>query len=123
LQRRLIQQILSPLSTPTNLRAFLARLLLAAVLLAGWQAALQHPVQHLDSKGGLVHLGDGHSGKRTPDGSKLCDALAALTACAAHSPALFESPATDHHAFCFSASRPRAAEAPPFLAQGPPVLL
>jgi hypothetical protein len=101
----------------------IARLLLAAALLAGWQAALQHPIQHVDSKGGLVHLGDGHSGKKGPDGSKLCDALAALTACAAHSPALFESPATDHHAFRFSKSRPRAAEAPPFLAQGPPVLL
>jgi hypothetical protein len=114
---------LPTLFTPTNLRSLLARLLLAAALLAGWQAALQHPVQHVDSKGGLVHVGDGHSGKKTPDGSKLCDALAALTACAAHSPALFESPAADHHAFRFSASQPRAAEAPPFLAQGPPALL
>lgn len=98
-----------------------ARLLLAAALLAGWQAALQHPLQHFDSKGGFVHLGDGHSGKS--DGSKLCDALAALTACAAYSPALFEPPAADQHAFRFSELRPRAAEPPPFLAQGPPALL
>jgi hypothetical protein len=101
----------------------IGRLLLAAALLAGWQAALQHPVQHVDSKGGLVHLGDGHSGKKTSHGSKLCDALAALTACAAHSPALFESPASNHHVFRFSASRPRVAEAPPFLSQGPPAVL
>jgi len=123
LQRRLIRQILSPLFTPTDLRALLARLLLAAALLAGWQAALQHPIQHVDAKGGLVHLGDGHSGKKAPDGSKLCDALAALTACAAQSPALFEPPAADPHPFRVSASRPGAAEAPPFLAQGPPALL
>jgi hypothetical protein len=111
------------MKTKAFLPALLARLLLAAALLAGWQAALQHPIQHVDSKGGLVHVGDGHSGKKTPDGSKLCDALAALTACAAHSPALFESPAADHHAFRFSTSRPRAAEAPPFLSQGPPAVL
>ena len=111
------------MKTKAFLPALLARLLLAAALLAGWQAALQHPIQHVDSKGGLVHVGDGHSGKKTPDGSKLCDALAALTACAAHSPALFESPAVDHHAFGFSTSRPRAAEAPPFLSQGPPAVL
>ena len=64
--------------------ARLARVLIVLALLAGWQAALQHPIQHVDSKGGLVHLGDGHSGKKTSQGSKLCDALAALTACAAH---------------------------------------
>ncbi|HEY1289093.1 MAG TPA: hypothetical protein VGF58_12260 [Burkholderiales bacterium] len=93
------------------------------MLLAGWQAALQHPIQHVDSKGGLVHVGDGHSGKKSPDGSKLCDALAALTACAAHSPTLFESPAEDRHVFRFYTFRPRTAEAPPFLSQGPPALL
>jgi hypothetical protein len=87
------------------------------VLLAGWQAALVHPLKHVDGAG-LVHLG-GKSSEKTAT----CDALAALTACAAHVPPVFELPATDQHAFRFSQSRPRAAEAPPFLAQGPPALL
>jgi hypothetical protein len=95
----------------------IARLLLAAALLAGWQAALVHPLQHADGAG-LVHLG-GKSSEKTA----ACDALAALTACAAQSPFAFEAPAADRHSFRFSESRPRAAEAPPFLAQGPPVLL
>jgi hypothetical protein len=49
--------------------------------------------------------------------------LAALTACAPHAPSTFEPPAADQHAFRFTQARPRAAEAPPFLAQGPPALL
>jgi hypothetical protein len=92
-------------------------LVLAAALLAGWQAALLHPVQHADG-GGLVHLGGKPSEK-----SAACDVLAALTACAPHAPFAFEPPAADHHAFRVSQSRPRVAEAPPFLAQGPPALL
>jgi hypothetical protein len=94
----------------------LARLLLAAALLAGWHAALVHPLQHADGAG-LVHLGGKSSEK-----SAACDVLAALTACAASAPFAFEAPAADRHAFRVSASRPRAAEAPPFLAQGPPAL-
>jgi len=106
------------------LTRLLATVFLAAVLLAGWQAALLHPLQHTDAHGALVHLGDGRSGPpQSSGGSKLCDALAALTACAPSAPPAFEPPAADHHVFRLSASRPRAAEAPPFLAQGPPAHL
>ena len=97
--------------------ARLARVLIVFALLAGWQAALVHPLQHADS-GGLVHLGG-----KPSDKSAACDALAALTACAALAPLAFEPPAGDQHAFRLSEPRPRAAEAPPFLAQGPPALL
>ena len=97
--------------------ARLARVFLVVALLAGWQAALLHPLQHSEA-GGLVHLGG-----KPSDKSATCDALAALTACAAHAPLAYEPPALDQHAFRFFVSWPRAAEAPPFLAQGPPVLL
>ena len=97
--------------------ARLARVFLVVALLAGWQAALLHPLQHSEA-GGLVHLGS-----KPSDKSATCDALAALTACAVHAPLAFEAPALDQGAFRFFASRPRAAEAPPFLAQGPPALL
>jgi hypothetical protein len=103
--------------------ARLARVLIAAALLAGWQAALLHPLEHLDSGGGFVHLADGHPGTPQPDGSQLCDALAALTACAAHAQPAFESPAPSRQKLFGYENRQRVAEAPPFLAQGPPALL
>jgi hypothetical protein len=103
--------------------ARLARVFLVVALLAGWQAALLHPLQHADSHGALIHLGDGRTAPAQSDSSKLCDALAALTACAPHAPLAFAAPAAEHHAFRVSEARPRAAEAPPFLAQGPPALL
>jgi len=99
------------------LTRLLARVVLAAALLAGWQAALLHPLQHADGAG-LVHLGG-----KSPEKSPLCDVLSALTACAPQATFAFDPPAADHHAFRVSVARPRAAEAPPFLAQGPPALL
>jgi hypothetical protein len=98
----------------------LARLLIAIALLAAWQAALVHPLKHVDTLGGYVHLGgaDPH-----PDKSELCDALAALTACAAQgalgvpaiAPRGATAPSTRYAA--------RQAEPPPFLSQAPPALL
>jgi hypothetical protein len=97
-----------------------ARIVVALALLAAWQAALVHPLAHVDELGGYVHLGDPDG---NPDKSQLCDALAALTACAVHA------------AFSFTASAPhapkpasrryavRVAEPPPFLSQAPPALL
>ena len=62
------------------------RLALIAALLAAWQGALLHPLGHLDSRGGFVHL----AGGQLPDGSgksgasdPLCDAIAAVGACVA----------------------------------------
>ena len=103
----------------------LARLVLALVLLAGWQLALVHPLKHLDPQGGYVHLGGDHSHERksgSADG--LCDVIAALAACAPDTAAgqpplcrgLQAAGSLDFAARLSTAS-------PPFLSQGPPVLL
>ena len=103
--------------------ARLARVFLAVALLAGWQAALQHPIEHVDELGEFVHLAGGHS--HSDDGSEgsgpLCDALAALTACApdATQPVV-ASEQFEHSLQLASEGAPRVAEAPPFLSQGPP---
>jgi hypothetical protein len=104
----------------------LARLLLVLALLAGWQAALVHPLEHVDEHGHLVHAGDGrgHDGNASSDPSaKLCDALSALTACAAQAGFAVEALAAEQQFFGFIAGRLRRADPPPFLAQGPPALL
>ena len=98
---------------------FPLRAFLFVALLAGWQAALQHPIEHVDALGGFVHQHDG--GSQDPNSGPLCDALAALTACAP--PAAFaavavESPA--HRLLSLEARAPLVAQAPPFLSQGPP---
>lgn len=103
----------------------LARLVLALALLASWQLSLVHPLKHFDAQGGYVHLADGHSHERKPgttDG--LCDAIAALAACA---PGI---PSRESSLCCGPDSPPSyepvsafAAAAPPFLSQGPPVSL
>jgi hypothetical protein len=98
--------------------ARLARVLIAVALLAGWQAALVHPLEHSDGQGGLVHLGGDPS-----DGSELCDALAALTACAPDAYFSFEPPAPSRESLVSSKTEWRPAQAPPFLAQGPPASL
>jgi hypothetical protein len=103
----------------------LARLLLALVLLAGWQLALVHPLKHFDGQGGYVHLGGGHSqnGKSgSPDG--LCDAIAALVACVAEAPpGLPPLCCGDTFPASLYSSIRLAAAAPPFLSQGPPASL
>ena len=95
------------------------RIFLILALLAGWQAALQHPIEHVDALGGFVHQNDG--GSQDPNSGPLCDALAALTACAppvAFAAVAVEPPA--HRLPSLEARAPRVAEAPPFLSQGPP---
>ena len=64
------------------------RILLAVALLAAWQNALVHPLEHFDEHGGLVHLADGERGDpgSTPESS--CDAIAAVAICIAGSPGL-----------------------------------
>jgi hypothetical protein len=63
---------------------FLLRLALAALLLAVWQGALLHPLQHVDAKGAYLHVpgkllskAPGDKGSPNP----LCDAIAAVAAC------------------------------------------
>jgi len=102
---------------------FLGRLVLAAALLAAWQSALVHPLAHVDEHGGFVHLSDGsEQGKKKSDASGLCDVLAALTALASGSPQLFDAPVSSVQVLAVHSGAPRAAEAPPFLSQGPPTL-
>lgn len=103
----------------------LARLLLALALLAGWQLALVHPLKHFDSRGNYVHLGDGHSHERKSGSSDgLCDAIAALAACAPEAPAGLPPLGGTHSSPVWGDFGLRVgAAAPPFLAQGPPTLL
>jgi len=96
--------------------ARLARGLLALVLLAAWQAALVHPIEHVDELGAFVHSQSGHS----DEGSPLCDELAALTACAAHAQVVFGELRSDYESPSYPQGAPRVAQAPPFLSQGPP---
>ena|SRR5688572_30202211 len=107
-------------------RQVLARLLLVLALLAGWQAALVHPLEHVDEHGRLVHAGDGREdgGDASSDPSAtLCDALSALTACAVHAGLAVAALAVERRHFSFLAGRLRRADPPPFLSQGPPALL
>jgi hypothetical protein len=109
---------------PLRLRMLLlfARLALALALLVTWQAALQHPIEHVDELGEFVHLHSGHSHEGESEPGPLCDALAALTACAAEIPvALGRLSSSDYEVPSHPVGAPRVAEAPPFLSQGPPV--
>lgn len=103
-------------------KALFGRVLLSVVLLAGWQSALVHPLSHLDKNGGFVHLGGAPQQKKS-DHSGLCDVLAALAACAPSMPSVFVPFHDSQAAFDSFADVPRAAEAPPFLSQGPPIVL
>jgi hypothetical protein len=99
-----------------------ASLWLAVALLSGWQGALQHPITHVDEHGQFVHVhDDGHSHEGESESGPLCDALAALTACAPEaSPALAASDRAEPRLFFPHESAPRVAEPPPFLSHGPP---
>lgn len=107
--------------------ARIAPLLLVVCLLAAWQSALLHPLQHVDADGRLVHMGDSPS---KPDGrsssdpsSKLCNALAALTACVGGAPIVVAAASPIDTPFFRPSGAPRGASAPPFFAQGPPARL
>jgi hypothetical protein len=102
--------------------ARLTRVFLVVALLAGWQAALQHPIEHVDELGEFIHLHDGHAHDDGSQSGSLCDLLAALTACAPqglHPVVATAQPA--HLAPLHREGAPRVAQAPPFLSQGPPL--
>jgi hypothetical protein len=101
--------------------AHLARVVLVIALLGGWQAALQHPIEHVDEFGEFVHLNNGHSHEQGSEAGLLCDALAALTACAPDALVFSGTCSPDHAVQSHPTGAPRMAEAPPFLSQGPPV--
>ena len=105
--------------------ARLALAALAAALLFAGQAALLHPLQHVDKHGALVHVGDGQS--RSHDSSdssgKLCDVLASLTAFASAPIAIPAVTIPTQFQPAYRAGELRISGAPPFLSQGPPALL
>jgi hypothetical protein len=103
-----------------TLFARLARIALALALLAAWQAALEHPIRHLDELGEFVHVRGEHSHGDDSGSEPLCDALAALTACAAPTHAVLGEFQSDYLSPSYPPSAPRVAEAPPFFSQGPP---
>jgi hypothetical protein len=99
----------------------IAALALALALLGAWQAALEHPITHVDEHGEFVHVrDDGHSHEGESESGPLCDALAALTACAAAGSVFVAQVQSDYESPSYPSSAPRIAEAPPFLSQGPP---
>ena len=100
----------------------LARLLLSVALLAAWQGALVHPLVHVDEQGGFVHLDDGQGHDKKSTASGLCDVIDALAAVVGAAPKAFVADVVSHVVLLRSSSAPRAAEAPPFLSQGPPKL-
>lgn len=98
------------------------RLVLAAALLAAWQGALVHPLEHADGHGGLVHLSSdtGHDDEGSGPNA-LCDAIAAVAACvdgrivlAVPSPAVAEIAAAASVAFL------RGVPPPAYRSQAPP---
>jgi hypothetical protein len=102
---------------------------LAVALLGGWQASLLHPLEHLDERGRLVHLasapgsdarGENERDERNPS-DRLGDTLAALAACAAQVQVFSDDPRPDYRIPSYPARSPRAADAPPFHAHGPPL--
>jgi hypothetical protein len=96
----------------------IARLALVAAFVLVGQAALLHPITHVDQQGGLVHV----PGKdKTP--GKLCDVLGALTSCLSDAPSKLLDVVPFQKPIALSRGAPRVAEAPPFLSQGPPALL
>jgi hypothetical protein len=104
-------------------RQVLGRVVLAAALLAGWQSSLVHPLEHTDGNGGFVHLTDGHGHDKKSSASELCDSLAALSAVAAGAARPVVADAAGQIVLSRYSSDSRAAEAPPFLSQGPPKYL
>jgi hypothetical protein len=113
----------------TLARAF-RLLLLAAALLAGWQGALLHPLEHHDSRGGLVHVAgiygpqSDSQHKSGNDPNALCDVIAALTACVEGSPPIAVAAHQEHDPLpALHRPAPAGATAPPYRSQAPPALL
>lgn len=102
---------------------------LALALLAAWQAALLHPLEHVDEHGRFVHLagtdggdarGENDHQDREPS-DRLGDSLAALAACAVQVQVFSGDPRPDYRIPSYPARAPRVADAPPFHSHGPPV--
>lgn len=100
------------------------RLVLAATLLAAWQGALVHPLEHFDAHGGLVHLSggqDGHDHDDESGPSALCDAVAAVAACVdGRVPLALSFFGAEAVALPEPVSAPRGPAPPAYRSQAPP---
>jgi hypothetical protein len=103
------------------------RVLLAVALLAAWQAALVHPLAHLDAQGGYVHVAGSHDSRTPGDktgATALCDAIAALASCVGDGASLSiaavtaRSPVSEH-----PIGVARGAPLLAYRSQAPPALL
>ena len=109
----------------TSTRAL--RILLALALLAVWQGALLHPLQHVDAKGAFVHVPGSHLPKSPGDksgSSPSCDAITAVTACiSGTAQPIVAAIAGGDTSFRRHAVAPLLAPAPAYRSQAPPTLL
>lgn len=131
--RRASSTASTTLFNPTEVLGHLARAVLALALLAAWQGALLHPLEHVDEHGYFFHLhgADGRDARGENErqdapfnpSDRLGDLFAAVNACAPDAPAAFGGASSDEQIAVLRRGAPRAAEAPPFLAQGPPARL
>ena len=105
----------------------LLRLSLAALLLAAWQVALLHPLKHLNSGGGFVHVagGDSHPDqKKKSVADPLCHAIAAVAICVEGAPWISPAPAVAQVSNPeFTSSRARSAALLAYRSQAPPSFL
>ena len=104
------------------------RVLLAVALLIACQAALLHPLKHVNAEGGYVHFADGHerqnpvNGKSTRD--PVCDIVAAVALCIGNASAPSIAPVSRRELVRdFSSSAARNALALAYRSQAPPKLL
>jgi len=103
------------------------RLLLATILLAAWQSALMHPLVHVKSNGGFVHVGGGQA-PHAPGEKKLpnllCDAMAAVAACVAGTGgAMAVAPQGAERSFIPPVAALFGPPPPAYRSQAPPSLL
>jgi hypothetical protein len=103
------------------------RLALVVALLGAWQNALLHPLGHLDSRGGFVHLAGGHApyGSGKQGGSEsLCDAIAAVGVCLGGAHALSLAAVDSLESLpAISGAAPHGASPLAYRSQAPPPLL
>lgn len=96
------------------------RLVLAVALLAAWQGALVHPLEHADEHGALVHFQQQDEDGRS-DGQELCDALAAVATFVDSVPPLaIAFASTAPRAFRIAYATPPSTAPPAYRSQAPP---
>jgi hypothetical protein len=92
------------------------RLFLAVALLAAWQSALVHPLEHADDAGHLIHVPGGDGEHADP----LCDALGAVGSVVGDGPRPFAVPDQVEPSIGSRIEAPRAAAPRYYRSQAPP---